>query len=178
MRFLLLVPVFFHESVSPQPQSIPPFFENSRRYSQVKVHHRYQRHRRQIFPPVSLVLLIPVANLPPVSTMPVANCRQYQLHRWQTMRTVIKLLTTDSTTQRCPKEIIKKFWWKIFHICHWCKQHRSCTLSCEYLREFSKKFETALMEWGKLIYEKNQKQKISDTVLLRRLEKKFCLVWA
>ncbi len=39
------------------------------------------------------------------------------------------------------------------------------TLSCEYLRELSKKFETALMAqsgaWGKLIYEKNQKQKIS-----------------
>jgi hypothetical protein len=35
----------------------------------------------------------------------------------------------------------------------------------EYLREFSKKFETALMvysgAWGKLIHEKNQKQKIS-----------------
>jgi hypothetical protein len=38
-------------------------------------------------------------------------------------------------------------------------------LSCEYLREFSKKFETILMEYsgarGKLIHEKNQKQKIS-----------------
>ncbi len=34
---------------------------------------RYQRHGRQILPPVSLVLLIPVANLPPVSTTPVAN---------------------------------------------------------------------------------------------------------
>jgi hypothetical protein len=39
------------------------------------------------------------------------------------------------------------------------------TLSCEYLREFSKKFETTLMiysgAWGKLIHEKNQKSKIS-----------------
>ncbi len=39
------------------------------------------------------------------------------------------------------------------------------TVSCEYLREFSKKFETALMvysgDWGKLIHEKNQKSKIS-----------------
>jgi hypothetical protein len=38
-------------------------------------------------------------------------------------------------------------------------------LSCEYLREFSKKFETTLMvysgAWGKLIHEKNQKSKIS-----------------
>jgi hypothetical protein len=39
------------------------------------------------------------------------------------------------------------------------------TLSCEYVREFSKKFETVLLEYsgigGKLIHEKNQKQKIS-----------------
>jgi hypothetical protein len=39
------------------------------------------------------------------------------------------------------------------------------TLSCEYLREFSKKFETGLLvysgAWGKLIHEKNQKSKIS-----------------
>ncbi len=66
------------------------FFENSRKYSQIKVDHRwqicrryqrhrrqicqrYQRHRRQILPPVSLMLLMPVANLPPVSTMPAAN---------------------------------------------------------------------------------------------------------
>jgi hypothetical protein len=39
------------------------------------------------------------------------------------------------------------------------------TFSCEYLHEFSKKFETALMvysgNWGKLIHEKNQKSKIS-----------------
>ncbi len=32
-----------------------------------------QRHRWQILPPVSLVLLIPVANSPPVSTIPAAN---------------------------------------------------------------------------------------------------------
>jgi hypothetical protein len=38
-----------------------------------------------------------------------------------------------------------------------------CTLTCKYLCEFSKKFETILMEYseavGKLIHEKNQKQK-------------------
>jgi hypothetical protein len=37
--------------------------------------------------------------------------------------------------------------------------------TCEYLREFSKKFETVLMGYsgagGKLIHKKNQKQKIS-----------------
>ncbi len=42
-------------------RTVSNFFENSRRYSQIKVHHR---------PPVSTT---PVANLPPVSTAPVAN---------------------------------------------------------------------------------------------------------
>jgi hypothetical protein len=32
---------------------------------------------RQILLPVPLVLLTPVANLPPVSTTPVANCYRY-----------------------------------------------------------------------------------------------------
>jgi hypothetical protein len=46
---------FFHESVSRFPQAseytftaISNFFENSRRYSRLKVHHRCQRHRWQI----------------------------------------------------------------------------------------------------------------------------------
>ncbi len=73
------------------------FFENSRRYSQAKVHHRYQRHRRQIchrcqrhrrqiatgvndtggkLPPVSTT---PAANLPPVSTTPVAILLPFSL---------------------------------------------------------------------------------------------------
>jgi hypothetical protein len=95
--FLLLI--FFRESVSPQPQSVPlgPFQifskicgdirksrcttgindtggkfatgvqhrrQNCRRYQRHwrQICHLYQRHRRQILPPVSLVLLIPVAN--------------------------------------------------------------------------------------------------------------------
>jgi hypothetical protein len=56
--------------------------------------HRYQRHWQQILPPVPLVLLTPVANmptvstilaanLPPVSTTSVANCYRYQRHRRQ-----------------------------------------------------------------------------------------------
>ncbi len=43
-------------------------------------------------------------------------------------------------------------------------------MSCEYLREFSKKFETVLMghseAGGKLIDEKNQSEKSRDTVPL------------
>ncbi len=75
------------------------------RKSRCTTGHRCKRHRRQIFPPVSLVLLIPVANLPPVSmipaanlppvsTTPVANCHRYQQHQWQTVGTIIRLLTS------------------------------------------------------------------------------------
>ncbi len=50
-------------------------------------------------------------------------------------------------------------------ICRRCRWYRRSTLSCKYLREFLKKFETALLvysrAWGKLIHEKNQMQKIS-----------------
>ncbi len=72
-------------SFLPAPEyPIRTFFENSRRYSQVKVHHKYQRHRwqichwcqrhrLQILPLVLLVLLIPMVNLPPVSMTSVAN---------------------------------------------------------------------------------------------------------
>jgi hypothetical protein len=46
-------------------------------------------------------------------------------------------------------------------------------LSCKYLREFSKKFETALIvysgAWGKLIHEKNRKSKISWYCPFKRL---------
>ncbi len=62
-------------------------------------------------------------------------------------------------------KLLKFFWLKIFSICHRCQRHRWQTLGCEYLCEFSKKFETVLTEYsgagGKLIHEKNQKQKIS-----------------
>ncbi len=62
-------------------------------------------------------------------------------------------------------KLLKFFCLKVFSICHRCQRHQWQTLSCEYLRKFSKKFETALKvyseAWGKMIQEKNQKQKIS-----------------
>ncbi len=67
-----------------------------------------------------------------------------------------------------PKGVQKKqckfFWLKIFTIWHGC--HRWCTFSCEYLRKFSKKFETAVMIntqglGGNWFMKKNQKSKIS-----------------
>ncbi len=45
--------------------------------------------------------------------------------------------------------------WHRWQICHRCRWHRWCTLICEYLREFLKKFETVLIKFsgarGKLI---------------------------
>jgi hypothetical protein len=64
-------------------------------------------------------------------------------------------------------KLLKIFCLKIFSICHRCR-HRWCTLSREYLREFSKKFEMASMvysdAWGKLIYEK--KPEVENLVTL------------
>ncbi len=151
---------------------ISNFFKNLRRYSQVKVHHHCQRHQWQTLAPVPLVLLIPVANLPPVSTRPAAHlppvsmtpmaichpyqrhrrqvCHWCQRHRWQTMGTIsdcwqfkVNLkekfnLYANSTSRRCPKERMKTFLIEDFF--HLPPGHRWCTLSCEYLREFSKKF--------------------------------------
>ncbi len=61
---------------------------------------------------------------------------------------------------RCPNKIIKNFL-----IDDFLDLPPVSTLSCEYLHEFSKKFETVLMGYsvagGKLIHEKNQEQKIS-----------------
>jgi hypothetical protein len=119
-------------------RAVSNFFENSRRYSQLKVDHWYQRHRwqichqcqrrrRQILPPVSLVAKLPpvstmpAANLPPVSTTPVANCHRYQRHRRQTMGTIsscryLKVnlkakiyIDVKCTIQRCPNKIFKIF---------------------------------------------------------------------
>jgi hypothetical protein len=80
---------------------ISNFFENSRRYSQVKV---------LILPAIPLVLLTPVA-----------NCHRYHWHRWQIIGTIsgcrhLKVnlkakiyIYVSSTTHRWPNEISKIF---------------------------------------------------------------------
>jgi hypothetical protein len=72
-----------------------------------------------------------------------------------------------------PQRVLKKikhFLIEIFLICHRCQRHRWCTLSCEYLREFPKKFETVLMVYssvgGKIIHGKTRIRKSRDTVPL------------
>ncbi len=64
-----------------------------------------------------------------------------------------------------PVAICRRCRWHRWQICHRCRWYQWCTLACEYLREFSKNFKTVLMWYsgagGKLIHEKNRKQKIS-----------------
>ncbi len=79
---------FFKNQFPPAPEytvkTVSNFFENSLRYSQVKVHHQYQRHQWQIFISTTPAKMVknfcceyqwhpPAANLPPVSTTPAPN---------------------------------------------------------------------------------------------------------
>ncbi len=97
----------------------------------------------------------PAANLPPVSRIPVCHwCKQ---HRWQTMGTIINWWQlkinlkkniyqyANSTTQRCPKEIMNFCLIEDF-LCNLppVLMPVKCTLS----KEFSKKIETALMVYN------------------------------
>jgi hypothetical protein len=72
----------------------------------------------------------------------------------------------NPATQRCPNKIIKIFQLEdFFHL-------PPLSLSREYLREFLKKFEIAVIifsdAWGKLIHEKkNRSRKSCDIVPLR-----------
>jgi hypothetical protein len=86
---------FYRQSSSPKPQKyirfIPNFFKNSRRYSQVKVHHRISTTPVANLPPVSMT---PAVNLPPVlllSLILVANGHRYQRNQRQIMGTISEL---------------------------------------------------------------------------------------
>ncbi len=113
--------------------------------------HRCQRHRQQIF-------------------------RRFRWYRWQFATGVVdtggkfvdtggKFATGINNTSETGGKICRRCRWYRWKICHRRRWYQWSTLSYEYLREFSKKFETALMvywgAWGKLIHQKNQKQKIS-----------------
>ncbi len=98
-------------------------------------------------------------------------------HRWQIMGTLslcrqLKVnlkakiyIYVSSTTQRWPNKIIKIFLIEDFFHLPPVSLTPVANLELRISPEFSEKFETVLMEYsgagGKLIHEKNQKQKIS-----------------
>ncbi len=155
-------------------RAVSNFFENSRRYSQLKVHHRCRWHRWQmakifklknfnyfVWTPlgsrvniyINFCLQVQFKMLQP-DIVPII-CHRCHWHRWQICRR--RRWHRQQFCRRCR--------WHRWQICHRCRWYRWCTLTCDYLREFSKKFETVLMQYsgagGKLIHQKNQKQKIS-----------------
>ncbi len=104
-------------------------------------------------------------NLPQVSMTPVANNGN-----------TIRLLTSELEEKNLSvcwlyySQVLKKFkniLIEDFLICHQCRWHRWCTLSCEYLREFSKRFDGILWGGGELFHEKIWSRKSRDTVPLR-----------
>jgi hypothetical protein len=79
--------IIFPQAPEHNIRVISVFLENSWRYSQVKVHHRYQRHHVANLPPVSTTL---DANLPPVplvSLIPVAGINDTSGKKWEQYQT-------------------------------------------------------------------------------------------
>jgi hypothetical protein len=74
---------FFPQAPENNSRVISNFFENSLRYSQVKVHHGCQRHGK-----FATGVIDTGGKWPPVSTTPAANLPpdRYQRHRWHCRR--------------------------------------------------------------------------------------------
>ncbi len=158
-------------------KTVSNFFENSRRYSQLKVCHRCRWHRWQMEKIFNLKNFnnFVWSTLGSRGNIYINFCLQVHFQvsaAWYCSH----YLPPVSTTQG---ELVAKFaagvvdtaaichrcYWHRWQICHRCQRHQWCTLTCEYLREFSKKSEMILLllsgAWGKVIHEKNLKQKIS-----------------
>ncbi len=153
------------------------FFENSRRYSQLKVCHRCQRHRWQmqkIFNHKSFNYLVWT---PLGSKVTYRNIFAFKFtlrsqqpdiapiicHRWQILRRcrwyrwqiATDVVDTGGKFAAGVVDTGGKFATGINNtsetgdkICRWCRWYRWCTFTCKYLREFSKKFETVLMGYS------------------------------
>ncbi len=95
-------------------------------------------------------------------------CRRCRWYRWQIATGVVdtggKFTTGIKNTSETGGKICHLCRWQRWQISHRCRWYRWRTLICEYISEFSKKFETVLMGYsgagGKLIHEKNQKHKL------------------
>ncbi len=146
------------------------------------MHYRYQRHRWQIFPPFSLALLIPVANLPPVSTIQAANLPPVSTTPVANNGYNIRLQTSEielegknlyryvnSITQRCSNKIIKIFQLEDFLPF---ARHRWQTLSWNISANFQKNSKGPYLYnqglGGKWVMKKTISKKSRDTVPVPR----------
>jgi hypothetical protein len=135
--------LFFSWISSPQApectiRAVSIFFENSRIYSQLKVHHRCPWHWWKVEKIANGV----------VDSSGKFACLRYQF--------APGINSTSETGG------------KIWHRCRW---HWWCSLTCEYLREFAKKFETVLTGYpwagGNWFMKKTRSKKSRDTVPLK-----------
>ncbi len=169
------------------------FFENSWIYFQLEVHHRCHWHRWQmekIFNQKSVTYffghlwVLELTYRYIFFFMFILRCQQSDIvpiicHHDG------KFSNSSNNTSSTGGKICRWCCWYRWQICHWCSWHWGqiccwcrwylwCTLTCEYLNEFLKKFEMTLMlhvfsgGWGMMIHELNLKQKNCDTVPLSK----------
>ncbi len=158
------------------------FFENSRRYSQVKVHHRCQRHqwqichrcqryRRQICRQcqrrrwqIATGINDTGGKLPPVSLTPMAN-NGNNIKTPESELEGKNLYICFLYYPKVTNQNYEKFSdWRFFPFTTGVFDTGGKPWAANISANFWKKFETVLLEysgaWGKRIHEKNQKQKI------------------
>ncbi len=158
LDFLVLV-FFSWISFPPVPEypirTVLNFFENSRRYSQLKVDHRCRWDRWQ------MKKIFNQKNFKNFVGTPLDS--RVNIYIFFAFKFTLGYLQPDINPIVCHR--YQQHLWNWWQICRRCCWYRWSTLSCKYLREFSKKFETAVMvysgAWGKLIHEKTEKEKIS-----------------
>ncbi len=120
-------------------------------------------------PPVSLT---PVANLTPASLIPVAIRHRRHWHRWQICRRYRCHRWQFATGVNNTSEICRRCRWYRQQFCRRCRWYRWCTLTCDYLRELSKKIKRSLCNTlglgGNWFIKKTTSKKSRDTVPLRK----------
>ncbi len=191
---------FLWISFPPAPEypirTVSNFFENSRRYSQVKVHHRCQRHRWQIRHRCQWHRWQIAAGINDTGGKFATGindtggkfCHQFPLcswHRWQIIRTIsgcrhLKVNYVNSTTQRCPNKILKNSLLEdFFHLPPVSLTpvvHLEPRISPRIFEKNRNGRNAILRCLGKLIHEKNQKSKISwHCPFKKNLVKKYLL---
>ncbi len=153
-------------SFPPAPETVSNLFENSRRYCHRCLWHRWQMEK--IFNQKNNFIWSPLGSR---GNIYINFCLQVHFQvsaAWYCSNYLPPVSTTQGklVAKFASGVVDTKFAAGVLAaICHWCYWHRWCTLTCEYLRQFSKKFEMILMllsgALGKVIHEKNLKQKIS-----------------
>ncbi len=163
---------FFHDSVSPKPlindytnRADSNFFENSRRYLQLKVCHWSRWHRMQmakifklknfnyfVWSRVNIYInfCLQVQFHMSAAWYCTHRCQRHQWqiccsclwYRWQFATGVVdtdgKFATGINNASENGGKICHRYGWYRWQICRWCRWYQWCTLTCKYLANFRK----------------------------------------